>query len=89
MTDKKFDQVEFIPVEEAKSYRRAMKKSKVVEHYESMLQKLPAGQAGKIVAKEEKPNTVKNRLIRVGKLIGMTDLKVKRTGDTVTFWRES
>lgn len=60
----------------------------MVEHYESLLKGLKAEQAGKIVAKEEKPNTIKNRLIRVGKLLDMTDLKVKRTGDTVTFWRE-
>ena len=88
MTDKKFDQAEFITEEEAKSYKRVMKKSKVVEYYESMLKKLESGQAGKVVAKEEQATTIKNRVVRIAKSLDMNDLKVKRTGDTVTFWRE-
>jgi len=51
---------------------------------------LPAGKAGMIDAKKEKekPLTIRNRLVRVGKSLNMTDLQVKRAGDIVSFWRE-
>ncbi|MFC1955185.1 hypothetical protein ACFLWZ_01385 [Chloroflexota bacterium] len=82
--------IDYISVDEAKSLKRSMKKSPIVEEYESLLVNLPEGKAGKIDAKKEKekPQTIKNRLIRVGKSLTMTDLNVKRVGDIVSFWRE-
>lgn len=82
------DKLEYVPVAEAKSAKRAIKKSKVVEEVETMLKKLPLGQAGKIVAKTEKPQTIKNRVLRVGKSLQMKNLIVKRTGETIYFWNE-
>jgi hypothetical protein len=82
------DKLEYIPVAEAKSARKVMKKSKVVEEVETMLKKLPAGQAGKIVANSERPQTIKNRIIRVGKSMEMKHLTVKRAGETIYFWNE-
>jgi len=82
--------IDYVPIEEAKALRRSKKKSPVVEEYESLLLNLPAGKAGMIDAKKEKekPLTIRNRLIRVGKSLNMTDLQVKRAGDIVSFWRE-
>jgi hypothetical protein len=82
--------VDYVPIEEAKSLKRSVKKSPIVEEYESLLLNLPEGKAGKIGAKKEKekPQTIKNRLIRIGKSLNMTDLKVRRVGDIVSFWRE-
>ncbi len=82
--------VEYVPVSELKALKRKMKKSLIVEEYESILKDLPEGQGGKIDAKKEKekPATIKNRIMRIAKSLNMTDLKVKRTGDVISFWRE-
>ena len=83
------DKVEYVPLEEAKSAKRKLKKSKVVEEVEAILKKLPQGQSGKIVAKSEKANTIKNRFVRVTKSLGMKNVKIKRVNDVVYFWKES
>ena len=83
------DKVEYISLEEAKSAKRKLKKSKVVEEVEAILKKLPQGQSGKIVAKSEKANTIKNRFVRVTKSLGMKNVTIKRVNDVVYFWRES
>ena len=82
--------VDYVPIEEAKSLKRSVKKSPIVEEYESLLMNLPEGKAGRIDAKKEKekPQTIKNRLIRIGESLNMTDLKVRRVGSIVSFWRE-
>ena len=82
--------VGYVSIEEAKTLKRSMKKSPIVEEYESLLLNLPTGQAGQIDASKEKDkaNTIKNRLVRVGQSLNMTDLTVKRVGDVVSFWRE-
>ena len=82
------DEIELVPIDEALSAKRKMKKSKVVEKIEATLKKLPAGQSGKIVAKTEKPQTVKNRIVRVAKLLGMENVTIKRVGDVVYFFKE-
>ncbi len=38
--------VEYVPVSEPKALRRKMKKSPIVEEYESILKDLPEGQGG-------------------------------------------
>ncbi len=83
------DEIELVPIEEAVSAKRKVKKSKVVEKIEATLKKLPPGQAGKIVAKTEKPQTVKNRVWRVIDSLGMKNkVTVKRIGDTIYFYKE-
>ena len=83
-------QVDYTTIDEAKALRRSMTKRPIVQAYESALLDLPEGKAGKIDAKKEKekPQTVRNRLVRVGKSLSMSDLKVRRVGDVVSFWRE-
>ena len=81
------DEIEFIPIQEALDAKRAVKKSKVVQEVEAKLKKLPAGQSGRIVAKSEKPQTIKNRITRVAKNLGMSDIVVKRAGNEVFFFR--
>jgi len=82
--------IEYTTIEEAKALKRSKKKSPVVEEYESLLLNLPEGKAGMIDSQraKEKAQTVKNRLVRVGKSLNMTDLQVRRTGNIVSFWRE-
>ena len=71
------DKIELVPINEALNAKRQVKKSKVVQEVEETLKKLPEGQAGKIIAKTEKPQTVKNIVT------------VKRKGDTIYFYKES
>lgn len=82
------DEIEIVAVEEAKLAKRKVKKSKAVQKVEDTLKKLTPEQSGKIIAKTEKPQTVKNRISRVAKALGMNDVNVKRTGDVVYFWKE-
>jgi hypothetical protein len=81
------DKVEYVSLEEAKSAKRKIKKSAVILELETILKKLPQGQSGKIIAKTEKANTIKNRLVRVSKLLGL-NITIKRVNDTVYFWKE-
>jgi len=60
-----------------------------VEKIEAIIKKLPAGQSGKIVAKTEKAQTVKNRVFRVVESLGMKNVTVKRVGNTVYFYKET
>ena len=80
--------IEIVSVEEAKLSKRKVKKSKAVQKVEDALTKLTSEQSGKIVAKTEKPQTIKNRISRVAKALGMNEVRVKRTGDVVYFWKE-
>lgn len=80
------DRIGFVPIEEALSAKRKVNKSKVVAEVEAKLRALNEGQAGKIVAKTEKPQTVKNRVLRVAESLKMKNVKVKRIGDTIYFY---
>ena len=80
--------VEYVSLSEAQSIKRKVQ-NKVVAEYVTYLEKLPEGQAGKIIAgKDEKANTIRNRLVRAKKSLGVNDIAIKRVGDTVLFWRE-
>jgi len=82
--------LEFITSEQAKHYKRKMPKSKVMQEYEGYLQQLPEGQIGKIeIDKVDciNPTTVKVRLIRAGRNLGM-DIKLRRVENVVLFWKE-
>ena len=83
------DEIELVPIDEAIKAKRKMKRSKVIEEIEETLRKLPAGQSAKIVAKTEKAQTVKNRVFRVAKNLGMKNVTVKRVGNTVYFYKET
>ena len=82
------DKVEYVSIDEAKSAKRKIKKSKLIEEVEATLKKLQAGQSGKIVAKSEKANTIRNRFLRVAKSLGMKNVAIKRVNDVVYFWKE-
>jgi len=82
--------VKSISVEQAKSLNRTMKPSPIVEEYIAILKNLPQGEAREIDSKAEKEtaNTIRNRILRVKKLLKMDDLQVRRVNDKVVFWRE-
>ena len=82
------DEIELVPIDEALSAKRKVKKSKVVEKIETTLKKLPAGQSAKIVARTEKAQTVKNRVVRVVQNLDMKNIRVKRVGNTVYFYKQ-
>ena len=65
------DKIEIVPVKEALSAKRTVKKSKEVEEIEATINALNPGQSAKIVTKTETPQTVKNRIWRVIKSLGM------------------
>ena len=80
--------VEKISIAEAKATRRMVKKSPIIQEYEEILNSLKPGQAFRIDAsvEKEKPQTIKNRIIRLGKSLGMDGLRVQRRGDKISFW---
>ena len=82
--------VKSISIEQAKSVKRTVKPSAIVQEYMQILQSLQPGEAKEIDAKteKEKPASIKNRILRLKKSLNMTDLQVKRVGDKVVFWRE-
>jgi len=82
--------VKNISIEEAKSMKRTVKPSAIVQEYTKILQELPQGEAGEIDSKteKEKPASIKNRILRIKKSLNMNDLQVKRVGDKVLFWKE-
>ena len=82
--------VKKISIEEAKSLKRTVKPSAIVQEYTQILKELAPGEAREIDAKveKEKPQTIKNRIVRLGKSLNMTELQVKRVKDTILFWFE-
>jgi len=82
--------LDFITPEQADSYKRKMPKSKVMLEYEGYVKQLPEGQVGKIeIDKKEfiNPTTVKVRLIRAGKNLGIS-IKTRRVENVVLFWKD-
>ena len=73
------DKVEYILLEEAKSAKRKLKKSAEIIEIVNVLKKLPPNQSGKIVAKTEKANTIKNQLVRVSKSLGLQNMTIKES----------
>jgi hypothetical protein len=86
----KMVKVKRISIEQAKSMKRTIKPSAIVQEYTQILKELAPGEAREIEAKseKEKPQTIKNRIVRLGKSLQMPELKVKRVGDIITFWLE-
>ena len=79
---------ERISIEEARAEKRTLKKKPIILEYQNMLRELKQGDAFKIDAsvEGEKGLTVKNRLIRVAKEMGIVGLVVQRRGDKISFW---
>jgi len=82
--------VKNIDIETARSAKRIVKPSKVVQEYLQILTDLKPGEAGEIDAKDEgeKPASIKNRIIRIAKAHNMSNIKVMRRGDRILFRRE-
>lgn len=82
--------LEKITIAEAKATRREVKKKPIIQEYEQILKDLKPGDAMRVNATEEgeKAQTIKNRIIRLGKSLGMDNLKVQRRGDKIAFWLE-
>ena len=85
--------VSYYTTEEAKAKAGKPGKRKIIAEYEDMLRKVQPGQGGEISSKEEKekPVTIKNRVKRVAKSLGISDLKVRyigEEGDVVQFYRD-
>jgi hypothetical protein len=81
--------LEFITQQEAETIRRKMPKSKVMLEYEDYLKQLPEGQVGKVVVTQKdnfKPQTVRARLNRAGKSLGI-NIQTKRVANTILFWK--
>jgi len=81
--------LEFITQQEAETIRRKMPKSKTMEEYEGYLNQLPDGQVGKIevtLKDSIKPQTVRSRLVRASKNLGLS-IETKRVSNVVLFWR--
>ena len=83
--------VKNISIEEAKSLKRTVKPSAIVQEYTQILLDLKEGEAKEIDSKteKEKPASIKNRIMRLKKSLNMTNLQVRRVGDSVVFWKES
>ena len=83
--------VKKIDIETARSAKRIVKPSKVVQEYLQILTDLQPGKAGQIDAKDEgeKPASIKNRIVRIAKAQNMSNIKVRRLGDKIMFWKES
>lgn len=82
--------VKRISIEQAKSIKRTVKSSPVVQEYMQILKDLTPGEAREIDAKseKEKPQTIKNRILRLKTSLKMSNLEIKRVGDIVMFWIE-
>ena len=82
--------VKSISIEQAKSLKRTVKPSALVQEYIQILEELPQGEAREINAKteKEKPASIKNRILRIKKTLKMEDLQVRRVGEKVVFWKE-
>jgi hypothetical protein len=82
--------VKHISIEQAKSMKRIIKPSAIVQEYTQILKELVPGEAREIDSKseKEKPQTIKNRIVRVSKLLKMSEFQVKRVGDNIMFWLE-
>jgi hypothetical protein len=79
---------ETLSLKEAQFMTLPGRRSKFMNEYASYILKLPYGQAGKLVLLEnEKPATVRRRLAQAAQALD-TKLIIKRSGDTLYFWKE-
>jgi hypothetical protein len=78
-----------ISVKEAQLRTISGRQGKFINEYASYIQKLPPGQAGWLRLEEnEKHFTIKRRLTQAAQALD-TQLIIKRSGDTLYFWKEN
>lgn len=81
--------LDYIPLEQAKATKRKAGLAKIYKEYMSYLQKLKPNESGRITLEAgDKPATHKNRLQVAAKELGINNLKLKRIGDVIFFYRE-
>jgi len=79
--------VDTVSVQAAQDLRR---ESKALQQYLEILRSLQKGEARVITAEEgEVANSIRNKLIRAGKALGMVELVVRRRGNQIALWREN
>ena len=77
-----------VPREEVSGKRPAVNPDLArIKQYQGYIKKVPAGETGRLTpGKGETPAAVRRRLGAAAKALGV-QLKVKRVGDRVFFWR--
>ena len=76
-----------VPREEASSRPAVNPTLARLRQYQGYIKKVPAGETGRLTpGKGETPAAVRRRLGEAAKALGV-QLKVKRVGDQVFFWR--
>ncbi len=77
---------EVVPVQEAMRRATTSKRAQIIQEYVDYIDKLSAGQAGKLLPAEgETVLTIRRRLNTAAKQSGK-NLKVNRVGDEIYFW---
>ena len=79
---------ETVSVKEAQFRTQPGRRGKFMNEYAGYVQQLPQGQAGKFwLVENEKPATICRRLTQAAQALD-TKLIIKRSGDTLYFWKE-
>jgi hypothetical protein len=77
-----------VSVTEAQLRTTSGRQTAFLHEYVDYITKLPKDQAGKLrIGEEEKPTTVRRRLVVAAKALGI-QLMIRRSGNDVYFWRE-
>jgi len=82
----KYDKLQMSDLEK---FHKIMPTSKIVSDYKAKIEELQPGEVGHFTLSKEdvKSGTVKMRLLRASKLLGVT-IAVKRFGNEVIFYKE-
>ncbi len=77
-----------LPKSELKRFRKVMPESKVLAEYKQRISELKEDEIGHFTLDkgDVKPGTVKMRLLRAAKSLGV-EIEVKRFGDEIVFYR--
>src|SRR5918996_5963009 len=77
-----------ISVQEAQLRTLSGRQAQYINQYAGYIQQLAPGQAGKLhVSEQEKPLTIRRRLVVAAQMLGI-NLIIKRSGQDVYFWQE-
>lgn len=77
-----------LPISELKRFKKVMPESKVLGEYKQRISELKEDEIGHFMLNkgDVKPGTVKMRLLRASKALGI-EIEVKRFGDEVVFYK--
>ena len=77
-----------LPKSELKNFKKVMPESKVLAEYKQQISELKEDELGRFTLSkgDVKPGTVKMRLLRASKALGI-GIEVKRFGDEVVFYK--